>query len=126
MIADHPIFGIGMGNYSQQYLEHYMLPEAKERNHLHAHNVFLQFSIQAGIFGLAAYCLMFGYILYWAWCRRKNVFGMMLFCSTGGLLLYGLTDYTFAGYGAMRLYYLLLGLCAKGAVLSDETGVYLC
>ena len=39
---------------------------------------------------------------------------MILFASMLALVLYGLTDYTFAGYGAMRLYWLIMGICAAG------------
>ena len=122
MIEDHPLFGIGMGNYQKQYLEEYILPEAKERNHLHTHNTFLQFAIHAGIFGMASYVLLFGYILRWAWRRRSSLFGLMLLSSTCALLLYSLTDYTFAGYAGMRLYYLVLGLCIKGWDVSSDGG----
>lgn len=39
---------------------------------------------------------------------------MIMFTSTLALVLYSLTDYTFAGYGAMRLYWLIMGICAAG------------
>ena len=39
---------------------------------------------------------------------------MILFTSMLALVLYGLMDYTFAGYGAMRLYWLIMGICAAG------------
>ena len=115
MIKDHPLCGIGVGNYQREYLEHYVSPKATEFNHLHTHNTPLQFTIDAGVFGLSAYVFLFGYIICWSWRRRGNIFGIMLLASTSALILYGLTDYTIAGYSAMRLYYLLLGVCVKGA-----------
>lgn len=39
---------------------------------------------------------------------------MIMFTSTLALVLYSLTDYTLAGYGAMRLYWLIMGICAVG------------
>ena len=39
---------------------------------------------------------------------------MILFTSMLALVLYCLTDYTFAGYAAMRLYWLIMGICAVG------------
>ena len=39
---------------------------------------------------------------------------MILFTSMLALVLYGLTDYTFAGYGVMRLYWVIMGICAAG------------
>ena len=37
-----------------------------------------------------------------------------MFASTLALVLYSLTDYTFAEYDAMRLYWLIMGICAAG------------
>ena len=39
---------------------------------------------------------------------------MILFTSMLALVLHGLTDYTFAGYGVMRLYWVIMGICAAG------------
>ena len=43
---------------------------------------------------------------------------MILFTSMLALVLYGLMDYTFAGYGAMRLYWLIMGICAVGGCIN--------
>ena len=43
---------------------------------------------------------------------------MIMFTSTLALVLYSLTDYTFAGYGAMRLYWLIMGICAVGGCIN--------
>lgn len=39
---------------------------------------------------------------------------MIMSTSTLALVIYSLTDYTLAGYGAMRLYWLIIGICAAG------------
>ena len=55
MIADHPIFGLGLDNFLYAYQGGYMLPEAwREPNISHPHNWVLDFWIQMGLFGLAA------------------------------------------------------------------------
>ena len=36
------------------------------------------------------------------------------------LMLYGLTDYIYTAYGAMRVYWLVLGICVKGAELDGS------
>ena len=111
MIKDHPIMGVGLGNYVKQYQEVYILPEALERQQTHAHNAYLHFWAETGIFGLALFCAIFIYTLRWAWARSENLYGQILFFSTLALMIYGITDYTFAGYSAMRLYWLLFGVC---------------
>ncbi len=42
----------------------------------------------------------------------------MIFFSTAGFLLYSLTDYTYASYSAMRVYWFVFGLCLRGVDFS--------
>ena len=119
-IEDHPLTGVGFGNYEAAYREKYMLDEAKERLQGHAHNVYLQFWAETGLPGLILFCGLFGYILYWSWRRAKNFYALIIFSSTLGLMLYGLTDYTFASFSAMRVYWLLLGICLVGIKLVER------
>lgn len=111
MIKDHPIMGVGLGKYEKQYQENYILPEAKERNQSHAHNCYLQFWAETGLVGVTLFCAIFFYILKWAWERSENLYGRLLFFSTLALMIYGLSDYTFSGYSAMRVYWFLFGIC---------------
>lgn len=117
MGIDHPVLGVGLGNYAEQYRGNYISAEAREPNQRHAHNSFLQFFGENGVAGLLAYCALFGYILVWAWRHRGTKYADMLFLSTSALLLYSLTDYTYAGYDAMRIYWLFVGLCLRGTEL---------
>ena len=50
MIKEHPLIGVGLGNFRYVYPK-YMLPGAKEY-FLHAHNIFLQIAVEMGIPGL--------------------------------------------------------------------------
>lgn len=43
---------------------------------------------------------------------------MIIFMSTLALMLYSLTDYTFEAYYGMRVYWLLIGVCATGICIS--------
>lgn len=40
--------------------------------------------------------------------------------STLALMLYSLTDYTFEAYSGMRVYWLLIGVCATGICIGNE------
>ena len=53
MIKEHPLAGVGLGNFRYVY-PNYMLPGAKEYL-LHAHNVFLQIAVEMGIPGLLVF-----------------------------------------------------------------------
>lgn len=120
MAKDHPFLGVGMGNYAEQYQQHYISPQAKEPQQRHAHSNYMQFLAEDGILGLSVYCAVFGYFLFWSWRRRRSAFAMMMFAATLSLMLYSITDYTFAGYAGMRFYWLLLGICAKGVQLRSN------
>ena len=120
MGIEHPLLGVGMGNYESEYQNHYISPLAKEPEVRHAHNNFIQFFAENGLMGLLSYLVLEVSIFLWSWRRRENLYGMILFTSSLALLLYSLTDYTFAGYGAMRLYWLLMGVCAVGVSFSRE------
>ena len=119
MAMDHPLLGVGLGNYTAEYQQNYISPQAKEPDLKHAHSNFFQFLAEDGLFGLAVYCGSAGYILYWFGKRRKNFFAMMAFSSSLALLIYSTNDYTFAGYAGMRVYWLLLGLCARGIEITE-------
>ena len=116
-IGDNPLMGVGFGNYESAYQEIYMLDEAKERFQGHAHNIYLQLWAETGLPGLLLFCGLFGYILCWSWRRVRNFYGLILFAATLDFMLYGLTDYTLASFSAMRVYWLLCGICLTGIKL---------
>ena len=125
MGLDHPLMGVGMGNYETEYQQVYISPLAKEPEQRHAHNNFMQFFAENGIVGLLSYLALLTAFFTWSWKRRDNIYAMIMFTSTLGLVLYSLTDYTFAGYGAMRLYWLVMGVCAAGVCIdTNKTGSY--
>ena len=120
MGMDYPIMGVGMGNYEYEYQHNYISPEAKEPEQRHAHNNFFQFFAETGIVGLISYIVLIGTFLTWSWKRRENKYALIMFTSTLALVLYSLTDYTFAGYGGMRVYWLLMGLCITEILMAKE------
>lgn len=108
MVQENPIMGVGLGNYKNVFVTH----TATENFKLyHAFNSYLQFWAETGIFGLALFCGLFGGILIWAKKRCGNLYGRILFFSTLSLMLYGLTDFIFESYSAMRIYWVLFGIC---------------
>jgi len=72
LIRDHPLFGVGFGNYRRAARAYYdRHPGADRRSH--AHNTFLQVAAEAGAAGLAAFCYLFGSILVEGWRLVKRV-----------------------------------------------------
>lgn len=65
MLTDHPWLGVGIGNYEPAYAA-YALPQWSVALG-HAHNYYLNIAAEAGVFGLAAYLLLWGAALMGAW-----------------------------------------------------------
>ena len=109
-VQENPVMGVGLGNYTKIYEERF-IDETRNLKVLHAYNSYLQFWAETGIFGVILFCGIFGNILVWSRRRCGNIYGRILFFATLALMLYGLTDFIFERYSAMRLYWVLLGIC---------------
>lgn len=113
MFKDHPILGVGLGQYKENYQQKYISPEAKEPQLSHAHNNFLQMLAENGIVGFAGFVIMFGYIILKnliAWVKVKNVYALMIVSATVCLLLQGFTEYNVGNSAVIKMYWLVLGL----------------
>lgn len=114
MFEDHPFVGVGLGNYMEQYREKYILPEAKERNQWHAHNVLMQTLAESGIIGVIPYISMVIYFTvesFMRWKRTKNLEALMFFCVTLGFFLHGLTDVNLGNLRILfKIYCFFLGM----------------
>lgn len=60
ILRDHPLTGIGMGNYARLHEEFFREGLQIDVNRSHAHNTYLQLGIERGVFGLVA----FGWLWY--------------------------------------------------------------
>lgn len=113
MFKDHPILGVGLGQYKENYQQKYISPEAKEPQLSHAHNNFLQMLAENGIVGFAGFVIMFGYIIFKnliAWVRTRNVYALMIVSATVCLLLQGFTEYNVGNSAVIKMYWFVLGL----------------
>jgi O-antigen ligase len=126
MIRDYPWFGVGPGNFAEQYQTRYILPQAKERkSQPHAHNNLLSVWSEMGILGLSAFLALFAYVIrhYWRQARRTSdnsrLWAVLL--ATLGLQLHGLSDYTFLGFPTViQTYWFLVGVFWKHPYLAEE------
>ncbi len=113
MFKDHPILGVGLGQYTENYQQKYISPQAKEPKLGHAHNNFMQMLAENGIVGFAGFVIMFGYIILKnliAWVKVKNVYALMIVSATVCLLLQGFTEYNVGNSAVIKMYWLVLGL----------------
>jgi len=118
MFIDHPLVGVGAGNFSNVYRPKYISPEAKEPELGHAHNNFFQMLAETGIIGLGSFIYMFGYILYSMYRKyilnHKEVLALATFMVTLSLLIQGLTEFNFGNSAVIRMYWFILGLAYTG------------
>lgn len=123
MFKDHPILGVGLGQYKENYQQKYISPEAKEPQLSHAHNNFLQMLAENGIVGFVGFAIMFGYIVFKNlidWLKTKNVYALMITFSTICLLLQGFTEYNVGNSAVIKMYFLILGVCVVLTKLSNK------
>ncbi len=65
MFADHPVLGVGIGNYAVAYPAYH--PRGWYAPLAHAHNYFINIAAEAGALGLAAYLLLIGSALWYSY-----------------------------------------------------------
>ncbi len=116
MFMDHPFTGVGYANFRTNYQKHYILPEAKQPYLEHAHNNFFHYLAETGILGLSALVALWGYLLAYAvkgwWAYREPVFLLMLAVLLG-VIMHGLTEYTFGAAVTVKMFWLAMGLGFK-------------
>lgn len=123
MFKDHPILGVGLGQYKENYQQKYISPEAKEPQLSHAHNNFLQMLAENGVVGFVGFAIMFGYIILKNlidWFRTKNIYALMLVSATVCLLLQGFTEYNVGNSAVIKMYCLVLGICVLLSKLQKD------
>lgn len=120
MIKDHPILGVGPGEFRQIYNVHYKLPEVTQ-DMLHTHNNFIQVTVESGITGLLAFILLFGYIEVRAFkdTIKGNPYAYIRLAATTYLLLFGLIDYTFDASAIMKLYWYYIAISLSLEALNE-------
>lgn len=122
MLKEHPIFGIGPGNFQEKYLEHQrFFPPYLEWAVPHPHNTVLAFWVFSGVMGMLGFFLVVSLVSYSFWNQGKvffarNVGGMGAFIS---ILFFGCVDTVFWGNALSVLFWMFaLSLVFGGKSLS--------
>lgn len=112
MFQDHPVLGVGLGQYKDNYQKKYISPKAKERTLGHAHNNFMQMLAENGVVGFIGFTGMIIYFICHSFRRfwqTKSPYAFMISMSTLALALQGLTEYNFGNSAVMKAFWLVLG-----------------
>lgn len=127
MFKDHPILGVGLGQYAESYQKEYISPQAKEPNLEHAHNNFMQMLAENGIVGFTGFIIMFGYIIlknFIDWLKTKNIYALMIISSTICLFLQGFTEYNVGNSAVIKMYWFTFGLLVVLENISIKNALY--
>lgn len=124
MIKDHPVLGIGPGQFSKVYNAQYKLPEVTQ-NMIHTHNNFIQVTVESGVIGLLAFLILFGYIETRSLqdTLKGNPYAYIRLATTTYLLLFGLIDYTFDASAIMKLYWYYIAISLGLEALAENNSV---
>ena len=116
MFEDHPIAGVGLSRFREEYQGGYILPEAKEPHLDHAHNNIMHMLAECGIIGVSALLIFW---LTWfsygvvSWRKMRSVAALVFLAVLLGSFLQGLTEYNLGRSFVMKVYWLLLALCLQ-------------
>jgi len=131
IISDFWVGGIGIGSdaYTTIYPS-YALPGA--RFALHSHNLYLQFLVETGIFGIVSLlCVLFGFLktVFATSVVRKikqsDIAKILVALGTGfiGFMFQGLTDYVWYNYKILMIFWIVIALGVSGAkILKEDKG----
>ncbi len=118
MWQDHKVFGVGLGNWSVEYHEKYILPEAKEPNLQHPHNIYSYYFATTGVVGGVAFCAMLlGIVMFFS--EHIGINSLSDICAAAMFWIvmivsvHGLFDTVILSKDMARLFYGLMGIvCA--------------
>ena len=111
MIKDHPIFGVGAGQYKSHFNE-YIDPTSPDRDTVFAHNLFLQVAAEFGLAGLLVFCAIIALILAMGFRlgRTGNIVYQGLFATTVGVLVHMQFDNTIWGLDIGGAFWIMIGM----------------
>lgn len=115
MFIEHPLFGVGIGNYHEQYMNNYRSPYSREYQ-WHPHNVPLAMLSETGIIGGISYFALFAYLYFHAissYIQKKNLSSFAYLMCLISYTINCLTDCMFCGYNIKMpttIFYLFTGI----------------
>ena len=121
MILDHPLLGIGWGSYFMVYPNYDYYMQGNFIKIVHAHNMYLNFMAEIGLFGFASYMVCFFGVIYEAFkaqVMKLDILVKAMFLGIGlglsALALNGFTDYVMFNTELSMLVWLFSGIVVSG------------
>ncbi len=119
IIEDHPIFGVGQGNFETVYATHLDPVKNETKKRPHAHNDFLNFGAIAGIPGALLYILIWVVVffrLHQIWHKSEALSDKKIFAGAAAVagLTFILTSLTEATFADEEIRQLLMAIWSAG------------
>lgn len=126
IFKDHPINGIGLGNFQEVYQKYYQQPNTTSTSH--AHNNFFNFLAETGIIGLMGFIYLLYYICRYLYLNYlkvdKGLYKIFILATLvmfiGVYVIQGLTEFNFYKSVVGRTVWSLLGLTVALIRISNE------
>lgn len=116
LVTDYPFTGIGLGAFTMAYSSYILLVHVPHT--IHAHNLFLDIWLEQGLLGLVAFAGLLAVAVFNRADSRWRFAGLV---SLGVMLIHGLLDDAFYGYGAGTLALMLIPLGVLARESSRQT-----
>lgn len=118
MWSDNKLFGVGLANWSKEYKSKYILPEAKQPNLPHSHNIYTDIFATTGLVGGIPFVFMLLVMLIVLGQNAGVAGGYYTYAMLGTLLaflIHGFFDVLTVSW-LMKPFYLLLGISVSEIV----------
>ena len=125
MFIEHPLFGIGIGNFQDQYMSYYRSSLSRETP-VHPHNNFLFILSESGIVGGISYLLFFIYLYYntiKTYFKNKNTISLAYLSCILAYTINTFTDCVFCGNGLEKLTYIFWFFTGVYLVLNNYISI---
>ncbi len=115
MFLDHPVFGVGLAEYSHAYRTKYILPEAK-MSLGHAHSNVMQMFGERGALGGLTFIAFWIYCMYFSirgWKNTLHPIYLTFFAIVLGIMLQGLTECNLLTVVVSKAFWYSLAICLQ-------------
>jgi O-antigen ligase len=104
IIKDHPLGGVGLGNYARV-----IDPTAKERSSIYAHNLFLDIAAETGILNAAAFLLLV-FVSIWRNIKSGHTINLGLAAGLVGFSVHSIFDTALFSPQALVIFLIIVAL----------------
>lgn len=119
LASDYPFTGVGLGGFEMAYSSYVVLLHVGHT--IHAHDLFLDVWLEQGLLGLVTLGALIVVAIQAMWNRQTTlIWHTAAFASLGVIILHGLTDDPFYGYGGTAIPFLFLPLGVLASMLASE------